>query len=105
MDGATVAQWGATVVIAIGLCYTIFLNKEKHSSNETRKSTKLEGQINNIEKQINHEDYGLSNIKRSVDEQRLNCARISTSYSEKIDAAENDIKELKECKSQPLPDK
>lgn len=97
MDGGIVAQWSATAVLGVGLAYTILKSRRNQSRNQTAKSTKMDAELENIKEQITHPDYGLSAIKNAVNDQKLHCARISTSFLERIDAAEEDIKEIKKA--------
>jgi len=83
-DAGAVAQWVATGVIFIGMLGAWKRNGKSASQDYGA----LNEKVSHIKDQLSDPANGLSAIKKSVDEQRLNCAEISTSYGGRIDSLE-----------------
>jgi len=67
----------------------------KNGRQETRERIKLEAtlkaEIKDVQDDIKHPEYGLSAIKKKVEEQVLYCARTSTSLQERVSSLENNL--------------
>ncbi len=84
------AQWGATILIALGLIYTIWRNGQRQSSSNSSIKTELKMEIQNIQQRLDDKTVGLAAIKKSVDEQKFYCAETSSSFRERIKSLEKE---------------
>lgn len=86
MDGLVMAQWVATAIIAIGLGATWYRN----GRNQAKQWGSLETEVKNIKESLDDENTGLGAIKKSVDEQKLHCTKISTNFKSRIERLEEE---------------
>ena len=73
---------------ALGLILTWGKLSRENIEQRTRMETNLGNEIKDVQGDIKHPEYGLSAIKKKVDEQALYCARTSTILKEKVSALE-----------------
>lgn len=88
MDGGLVAQWAAVGVLALSQAVMYVRNNRYNSTKDTVERTEVKDKLETISKQLDDPENGLSAIKKSVDDQRLYCARVSTSLKGRIDNLE-----------------
>jgi len=74
------------VVIGIGLIVTWVRNGRSQS----KRNGVIEERISGINKRLEDENTGLGAIKKSVDKQEVHCAKITSSFSERIKNLEGD---------------
>lgn len=91
MDGALIAQWAATVVLAGGFLFTIRRNSKGKEIKDTELKTELKGEILSLREKLDDPNDGLKAIKKSVDDQRLHCAKISTALKTKVNGIEQEL--------------
>lgn len=84
MDGAVVAQWCATGVIAVAL----IVSWVRNGKNQSEEWGSLQTEVKNIQKQLDDPNQGLGAIKKSVDEQKTHCASITSEFEQRIAATE-----------------
>jgi len=71
-------------ITSIGLIGTWVKNGKQNLKENAMLEANLKAEIKNIQDDIKHPEYGLSAIKKKVDEQVLYCARTSSSLKEKV---------------------
>lgn len=76
----------------IGLIATWFKNGRQSTKERTELETNLKAEIKDVKNDIKHPEYGLTAIKKSVDEQKLYCAKTSTSLAERVISLEKNPK-------------
>ena len=74
------------VVIGIGLIVTWVRNGRKQS----KRDGVLEQRMKGVEDKLDDDNNGLSAIKKSVDDQRVHCAGITSSFKERLKNLEED---------------
>lgn len=72
----------------IGLIGTWIKNGRTEAKNNAVMEANLKAEIKDVKDDIKHPEYGLSAIKKKVDEQVLYCARTSTSLKERVTSLE-----------------
>lgn len=72
----------------IGLIGTWIKNGRGEAKNNATLEANLKAEIKDVKEDIKHPEYGLSAIKKKVDEQALYCARTSTSLKERVSSLE-----------------
>ncbi|MBA7656440.1 hypothetical protein ES703_64364 [subsurface metagenome] len=73
-------------IVAVGLIATWVRNGRSQS----KRDGVLEERITNLSKKLDDENTGLGAIKKSVDDQKINCARMTSSFEERIKGLERD---------------
>lgn len=81
---ALIAQWIATIIVALGLTYTIRNNNKNNKTKDIELKTVLKTELENIEKMLDDPSDGLKAIKKAVDEQKLYCIKTSTGLTERV---------------------
>jgi len=74
------------IILAIGLAVTWIRN----GRGQAKRDGAIEEKINGLSKRLEDKDNGLSAIKKSVDEQRVHCAGITSSFKERLKDLERD---------------
>ena len=74
------------IIVAIGLAVTWIRNGRSQS----KRDGALEQRMKGVEDKLDDDNNGLSAIKKSVDDQRVHCAGITSSFAEKIKHLEED---------------
>lgn len=90
-----IAQWGATLVVAGTLVYTIRRNGKKEKQSDTELKTELKKDIEGITKKLDDPNEGLGSIKRDIGEMKQRCAAVTSGCTERFRHTEEDIQELK----------
>ena len=72
----------------VGLMGTWIRNGRQNLKDNAMLEANLKAEIKDIKDDIKHPEYGLSTIKKKVDEQALYCARTSTSLQERVSSLE-----------------
>ena len=80
MSAESIASIVGVSVIGIGLIATWVRN----GRSQAKGRGVLETEIRNVKDKLDDEYTGLGAIKTAVDEQRLNCAEISSGFRERI---------------------
>jgi len=80
MSAGEIFSVAGVVIIAIGLVATWIRNGRSQS----KRDGILEQRIKGIEDKLSDDNNGLSAIKKSVDDQRVHCAGITSSFAERI---------------------
>lgn len=83
------------IVACSGVIGTWVKNNRKDVKQRTEMETNLKAEIKDVKDDIKHPEYGLTAIKKGVDEQKLYCAKTSTSLSERVAALESNPKRRK----------
>ena len=86
-----IAQWAIVVFVGLGLIGTWIRNGRSQSK---RNQTIIDNQAN-ILARLNDETTGLTALNEKMHTYETHCAGMSTGLSERVIAAERDIKELK----------
>ena len=73
-------------IVAIGLLITWVRN----GRSQAKRDGILEERINGIQSRLDDEHTGLGSIKKSVEKQEVHCAKITSSFAEKIKHLEED---------------
>ena len=74
------------IIVAVGLIITWVRNGKSQS----KRDGVLEERINGINKRLEDENTGLGAIKTAVENQKVHCAKITSSFAEKIKNLEGD---------------
>lgn len=74
------------IIVGVGLIITWVRNGRSQS----KRDGVLEERIKNINKKLEDEHTGLGAIKESVDKQEVHCAKITSSFAERIKSLEED---------------
>ncbi len=74
------------IVLAIGLALTWIRN----GRGQAKRDGIIEEKITGINKRLDDENTGLGAIKKSVDKHELHCAKITTSFAERIKTIEGE---------------
>lgn len=85
---AIVAQWVATILIAAGLGYTIHNNGRGREQKDIQLKSELKSEIEHVKNKLDDPNDGLRAIKKSVDEQKLYCAKTSSALIERVKSLE-----------------
>ncbi|MBA7639541.1 hypothetical protein ES703_47200 [subsurface metagenome] len=86
MTAIEILSIAGVVIVAIGLIVTWVRNGRSQS----KRNGVIEERINGINKRLDDENTGLGAIKSSVDKQEVNCAKITSSFKERIKNLEGD---------------
>ena len=76
---------------ALGLALTWAKTSRDTGEDRAKMEANLKAEIKDIKDDVKHPEYGLSAIKKKVEEQALFCARTSTSLKEKVGALERKV--------------
>ena len=95
MDGGVAAQWGATVVLAVGLFLTYQRNGKRADEKDINLKAELKADLKSLTAKLDSPTEGLGAIKRSIDDQKLHCARVSTAVATKVDNLEHEVNGIK----------
>ena len=79
-----VLQWVMIAIVAVGLGATWVRN----GRGQSQKYGQLEEKVDNINEKLVNQDGKLDNIKSAVEGQKLYCAKVSTSLTERVFALE-----------------
>ncbi len=89
--GVTLAQWGATLVIAFGLWRQTRRNghaqkerDEKVAREQATREAEWRAEVNGINNAINSPNSGLEALKEDMSKIQLNCASVTSGFSERI---------------------
>lgn len=74
------------IIVAIGLIATWIRNGRSQS----KRDGVIEERINNLSKKLDDENTGLGAIKKSVEKQEVHCAKVTSSFAERIKSLEED---------------
>ena len=85
------ASWATATVAVIGVVAQWRKNGKDQSTRDERLSLNQE----NIIKKLDDPNDGLAALGRKVNSMTNHCATVSTGLTERVNAAERDIKELK----------
>lgn len=88
MESGVAAQWAVVGVALISQAALWLKNGHKESRNETEERTQIKDDIKVIKDRLDDPDNGLAAIKRGIDEQKLNCASVSTRLSTRLNGME-----------------
>lgn len=80
---------GASLVVSVVACGGVIGTWIKNGKKQSEERGALKKDVEFLTKEIQSEDHGLTAIKKGVDEQKLNCARVSTSLSERVKSLES----------------
>ena len=97
MDGAvlgTVAQWVATVCVAVGLAYTWRRNNNASKETDTKLKTELTLEIKSIKDKLDDPNEGLGAIKREINGMKEHCAAVTSGCAERFRHVEEDVHKL-----------
>ena len=83
------------VIIGLGLIITLVQNGRGAAAKSASLKTALQKDIQNINDKLDDRMTGLKSIKKSVDDQRLYCTRVSTRLASQVSSNLRDIDELK----------
>ena len=86
MSTGEILSMAGVVIVAIGLAMTWVRN----GRSQAKRDGVLEERINGINKRLEDENTGLGAIKKSVDSQEVHCAKITSSFAERIKNLEGD---------------
>ena len=81
MDVGLVPLWITSVFSAMGVMYAIIRNGSRSRKQDEQLKSELVLGVKSINKQLEDPENGLSAIKKSVDDQRLHCAKVSTAIA------------------------
>lgn len=94
VDYALVIHGLATICVAGSLIYTVRTNGKKERVKDTELKTELTGKIENVTKKLDDPNDGLGAIKKAVEEQKVHCAKVSSTIAEQAKANRRDIDKL-----------
>ena len=80
---------GVSLVVGVVACAGVIGVWIKNGKNQSEERGALKKEFEFMNNEIQSEDHGLTAIKRSVDEQKLHCAKVSTSLSERVKSLES----------------
>ena len=80
---------GVSLVIGLVACGGVIGTWIKNGKDQSEERGALKKDVEFINNEIQSEDHGLTAIKKSVDEQKLHCAKVSTSLSERVTTLES----------------
>ncbi|MBA7710888.1 hypothetical protein ES703_119836 [subsurface metagenome] len=86
MPAGEIFSVAGVIIIAIGLVATWIRNGRSQS----KRDGALEQRIKGVEDKLSDDNNGLSAIKKSVDDQRVHCAGVTSSFTERIKNLEGD---------------
>lgn len=86
MTASEVFPLVGVIIVAVGLVATWIQN----GRNQAKRDGILEERINGIQSRLDDENTGLGSIKKSVEEQNVHCAKMTTSFDERIKGLEKD---------------
>ena len=78
----------AALVVSCGACLGLIATWIKNGRSQSEERGALKTDIENLQKEVEHPEHGLSSIKKAVDEQKLHCATISTGLTVRMEQVE-----------------
>lgn len=91
---ATVAQWVATTLVAVGLIYTWRTNTNHRNESDAKLKTELTIEIRDIQNKLTDPNDGLGAIKRDVNAVKEHCAAVTSGCAERFKHVEDDVHKL-----------
>lgn len=86
---------GSSMVIAVVAVSGVLVTWRKNGKRETERDTTISLNQDGIIRRLDDEDNGLGALNRKVNSMTTHCATVSTGLTERMIAAERDIKEVK----------
>lgn len=80
---------GVSLVVGLVACGGVIGVWIKNGKQQSEERGALKKDVEFLTNEIQSEDHGLTAIKKSVDEQKLHCAKVSTSLSERVKSLES----------------
>jgi len=93
-----IAIWITSTFSAIGVIYAIARNGSRGKKQDEQLKTELKMEIKGVRNQLDDPENGLSAIKKSVDDQKLHCAEVSTRISGQVERNVEEIHTLRKKK-------
>jgi len=78
-----------SLVVGVVACGGVIGVWIKNGKNQSEERGALKKDVEFLTDEIKSEDHGLTAIKKGVDEQKLHCAKVSTSLSERVKSLES----------------
>jgi phage host-nuclease inhibitor protein Gam len=91
MEGALVGSWVGTGLVFCGLVFTWIKNDKK----QTAELGRMEQKVTEFGKKIDDMTETGDELKRVVNEQAVNCARISTRLSTQVENLKETVNKVK----------
>lgn len=86
MTAGEIFPVAGVIIVAIGLTITWIRN----GRSQAKRDGVIEEKINGLSKRLEDKDNGLGAIKKSVDDQRVHCAGVTSSFKERLKDLEGD---------------
>ena len=90
-----IAQWAATGVVFLGLVFTILKNgksqkvrDEKNASAQAAREAVIQEKLKTIETAVKSPESGLAALKDDISGIRINCAQVTSGFTERIKSLE-----------------
>ena len=90
---------GSSVVVAAVAVGGVALTLRKNGKSQAARDERLHSNQDHIIKKLDDRTNGLAAINEKVNNMVTHCATVSTGLTERMNAAERDVKELKQKKS------
>jgi len=84
MESGVIFSMAGVVVVALGLAAT-WIRNGRH---QAKRDGVLEQRMKGVEDKLDDDNNGLSAIKKSVDDQRVHCAGVTSAFNERIKGLE-----------------
>jgi len=98
MDVQLLPIWVTSIFSAIGVIYAIVRNGRRGKQQDEQLKTEIKMEIASIKAKLDDSDTGLGSIKKCLDNQRLNCAQISTKIESQVSTNAQEIANLRKRK-------
>jgi len=87
---------GSSFVVAIVAAGGVIITWRKNGKSQAARDERIQVNQEHIIKKLDDPSHGLSVINDKVNNMVTHCAKVSTGLTERMIAAERDVKELKE---------
>jgi len=98
VDLSLVPIWITSTASVGGVIYAIVRNGSRNKKQDAQLKTEIKMEVGVIQKQLEDPETGLSAIKKSVDDQRLRCAEVSTAITGQVKTNSDEIAILRKKK-------
>ena len=92
---ALVPLWISSTFCALGVIYAIARNGTRGKKQDEQLKTELKSELGTIKEKLDDPDTGLTAIKKSVDEQKVHCAKVSTGIAVQVKTNSVEINTLR----------
>lgn len=99
MDLGLIPLWVTSTGSVVGVVYAIVRNGSRSKKQDEQLKTELRMKIEDIGARLDDSETGLRAIKKSTEDIKLNCARVSTKICAQVETNQREIDNLRKRES------